>query len=194
MYRLRRWAPGFLLILPSLIAIGIFVYGFLGRNIQVSLSNWRGLAPRYDYVGFDNYTRLAHDARFTGDVKNVVVFADLRRGALVAGFLLALVLERESGRGFFWRFLFPMAISFIATAVIWRWLMSNASGGQETGLNKLFREGSRLLVNDWFKSNSVWAMAAVALAAGRWSVTSWRFSGRHPGRVGRPAQARVDGA
>ncbi|HKA69188.1 MAG TPA: sugar ABC transporter permease [Actinomycetes bacterium] len=176
MYRLRRWAPGFLLILPSLIALGIFVYGFLGRNVQVSLSNWRGLAPRYDYVGFDNYSRLAEDTRFTGDVKNVVVFTLIFvGGALIAGFLLALLLERGvKAEGFFRGvFLFPMAISFIATAVIWRWLMSNASGAQETGLNKLFREaGLDFLVNDWFKSDTVFAMAAVALAAG-WALVGY---------------------
>ena len=38
MRRVRKWGPALLLILPSLIALGVFVYGFLGWNIRVSFS------------------------------------------------------------------------------------------------------------------------------------------------------------
>src|SRR5262245_65577478 len=129
MYRLRRWGPGLLLVSPTLIILAILVYGFLGRNVQVSLSNWRGLRARYDYVGFDYYTRLFHDDRFIQGVKNLTVFTLIFVfGALLFGFFLALLLERGVRAEGLFRgiFLFPMAISFIATAVVWRWLMSNA--------------------------------------------------------------------
>ncbi|HMG55010.1 MAG TPA: hypothetical protein VK601_16045, partial [Kofleriaceae bacterium] len=62
--RLRAWGPGLLLIAPSLIALAVFVYGFLGWNIRVSLSSWRGLNPPHDFVGLANYTALASDPRF----------------------------------------------------------------------------------------------------------------------------------
>ena len=42
MYRIRKWGPALLLVAPSLIALGIFVYGFLGWNLRVSVSDWRG--------------------------------------------------------------------------------------------------------------------------------------------------------
>src|SRR5947208_509101 len=48
--RIRAWGPGLLLILPSLIMLAVFVYGFLGWNIRVSLSSWRGLVPAHDFV------------------------------------------------------------------------------------------------------------------------------------------------
>ena len=41
MRRIRAWGPGLVLILPSLIALAIFVYGFLGWNLRVSVSSWR---------------------------------------------------------------------------------------------------------------------------------------------------------
>jgi glucose/mannose transport system permease protein len=201
MYRIRRWGPGLLLLSPSLIALGVFVYGFLGWNLRVSLSDWRGLRPSYEYAGTDNYTRLADDTRFTNDVQNVIVFTLVFvGGTLVVGFVLALLLERGvRGEGVFRGvFLFPMAISFIATAIIWRWLLNNATGSQETGLNKLFKSvGLDFLANDWFKSNSNWAVASIGLPAG-WALCGYIMALFLAGMRGVPDDlreaARVDGA
>jgi glucose/mannose transport system permease protein len=201
MHRIRRWGPGLLLVSPSLVLLGVFVYGFLGWNVRVSLSDWRGLRPAYGYEGFGNYTKLADDTRFTDDVQNVVVFTLVFVvGALLVGFLLALLLERGvRGEGVFRGvFLFPMAISFIATAIIWRWLLNNAGGSQETGLNKLFNAvGLDFLANDWFKAERPWAVAAIALPAG-WALCGYIMALFLAGMRGvsddlREA-ARVDGA
>ena len=201
MHRIRRWGPGLLLVSPSLVLLGVFVYGFLGWNVRVSLSDWRGLRPAYGYEGFHNYSRLADDTRFTDDVQNVVVFTLVFVvGALLVGFLLALLLERGvRGEGVFRGvFLFPMAISFIATAIIWRWLLNNAGGSQETGLNKLFNAvGLDFLANDWFKAERPWAVAAIALPAG-WALCGYIMALFLAGMRGvsddlREA-ARVDGA
>lgn len=201
MHRLRRWGPGLLLVSPSLVLLGVFVYGFLGWNLRVSLSDWRGLRPDYAYDGFGNYERLPDDTRFTDDLENVVVFTlAFVGGTLIAGFLLALLLEKGvRGEGFFRGvFLFPMAISLIATAIIWRWLLSNATGSQETGLNRLFNSvGLDFLANDWFKSNTNWAVAAVALPAG-WALCGYVMALFLAGLRGVPDElreaARVDGA
>lgn len=201
MYRIRKWGPAILLMLPSLLLLGVFVYGFLGWNLRVSLSDWRGFRPNYAYHGFESYSRLPDDARFTNDVRNLVVFtAVFVIGALVVGFLLAVLLERGvRGEGIFRSiFLFPMAISFIATAIVWRWLLNNAGGAQETGLNKLFDAlGLDVLVNDWFKADRPWAVAAVAIPAG-WALCGYIMALFLAGMRGvsddlREA-ARVDGA
>lgn len=201
MYRIRKWGPAVLLIAPSLIAIGVFVYGFLGWNLRVSLSDWRGLRPSYEYAGLQNYARLGEDTRFLDDVANLIVFTlAFVGGTLVVGFFLALLLDRGvRGESFFRSvFLFPMAISFIATAIIWRWLMSNATGAQETGLNRLFKNaGLGFLANDWFKANTKWAVVAVAIAAG-WALVGYIMALFLAGMRGvsedlREA-ARVDGA
>lgn len=201
MHRIRRWGPGLLLVSPSLILLGIFVYGFLGWNLRVSVSDWQGLRPTYGYEGFSNYTDLADDRRFINDLENVVVFTVVFVvGALVIGFLLAWLLERGvRGEGAFRGvFLFPMAISFIATGVVWRWLLSNAEGRQETGLNRVFNAvGLDFLANDWFKSRTNWAVAAVALPAA-WALSGYVMALFLAGMRGvsediREA-ARVDGA
>jgi glucose/mannose transport system permease protein len=201
MRRFRRWGPGLLLVSPSLILVGVFVYGFMGWNVRVSFANWRGLSPSYTFEGWDNYTRLPDDRRFTNDLENVVVFTLVFvLGTLVVGFVLALLLERGVRLEGLFRgvFLLPMAISFIATGVVWRWLLSNSRGAQETGLNRVFDNmGLDFLANDWFKSDSNWALAAVALPAG-WALSGYVMALFLAGMRGvsddlREA-ARVDGA
>ena len=76
--------------------------------------------------------------------------------------------------------------------------MSNATGSQETGLNKLFKSmGLGFLANDWFKTDSVWAMGAVALAAG-WALVGYIMALFLAGMRGvsddLKEAARVDGA
>jgi hypothetical protein len=120
--------------LPSLLALALFVYGFLGWNIRVSLSSWRGLLPAHDFVGLTNYTALFSDPRFMQfDVPNIAIFTLVFVvGSLALGFFMALLLDRGVPGEHVFRsiYLFPMAISFIATAIIWRWLMDNGEGEQ----------------------------------------------------------------
>ena len=202
MRRLRAWGPGLLLILPSLIALAVFVYGFLGWHLRVSVSSWRGLAPAHDFVGLDNYAALFDDVRFTRfDVPNIALFTGVFVvGSLALGFTMALLLERgvRGENAFRSLYLFPMAISFIATAIIWRWLLDNGSGESTTGLNKLLVDaGLDSLRNDWFKSDSRWAIAAIALPAG-WALSGYVMSLFLAGMRGVPEElreaARVDGA
>lgn len=201
MRRIRSWGPGLLLVAPSLILLAVFVYGFLGWNIRVSFTSWRGLRPTYDNVGFANYEALFQDQRFMQfDVPHIAIFTLVFVvGALVLGFTMALLLDRGvRGENFFRSvYLFPMAISFIATAIIWRWLMDNGAGASTTGLNKLFTYLGLDLHSDWFRSSSRWAIAAIALPAG-WALSGYIMSLFLAGMRGVPDElreaARVDGA
>jgi glucose/mannose transport system permease protein len=200
MRRIRKWGPGLLLVSPSLIALGIFVYGFIGWNVRVSFTSWRGLQPKYDNVGFDNYRALADDTRFMLDIKHVLVFTGVFvGGSLVLGFLMALLLERGVRAETVFRtvFLLPMAISFIATAIIWRWLLDN-SAEHNAGLNRLLGTiGLDFLRSDWHKTPSDWAIAAIALPAG-WALSGYIMALFLAGLRSVPDElreaARVDGA
>jgi glucose/mannose transport system permease protein len=201
MRRIRTWGPGLMLVLPSLIALAVFVYGFIGWNIRVSFTSWRGLNPIYDFVGGRNYSELADNARFQADVRNILIFTLVFIvGALLVGFVMAMLLEKGVRFESFFRsvYLFPMAISFIATAIIWRWLLSNGSGADTAGINKLFADlGLGFIRSDWHKTPSSWAIAAIALPAG-WALSGYVMSLFLAGMRGVPDElreaARVDGA
>ena len=163
-----------ILISPSILAIIIFVYGFIGWSVRVSLSKWKGLNPDYTWAGFENYIALFSDPRFHVDIRNTLNFTGVFVvGSILLGFFLAVMLDQGlKGEGFFRSlFLFPMAISYIVTGVVWRWLMNPASGSRTSGLNLLFSNlNLDFLVNSWYTTPK-WGMAAIALAA------IWQMSG-----------------
>ena len=208
MKNIRRWGPGLLLVSPSIILITIFVYGLIGWNIKVSLSNWRQAQPSSHYAGLGAYRDLNHDAAFRQSLAHLLVFTVVfALGTLITGWTLALLLDKGvKGEGFFRAvFLFPMAISFIAAGIVWRWLMNPAPGDRATGLNVIFDKlGLHALANQWYlNSNPVffgirsWGMAAMAMPA-IWALSGYVMALYLAGFRGVPEElreaARMDGA
>ncbi|MBI5946575.1 MAG: sugar ABC transporter permease [Chloroflexi bacterium] len=119
------------LIVPSAVAVAVFVYGFIAWSAVVSVSEWDTVRPDYTYVGLDNFRDLFNNFRFQIDIRNTVVFTVLFVGACLGiGFALASLLDRHvRGEGLFRSiYLFPMAVSFIVTGVVWRWLLAPRAG------------------------------------------------------------------
>lgn len=170
----RERILSFLLASPSILAVLIFIYAFIGWTVRVSLSKWKGFNPDYSWNGLTNYINLFSDPRFAVDIRNTVIFTVVFvGGTIILGFFLAVLLDQGlRGEGFFRSlFLFPMAISYIVTGVVWRWLMNPATGSRTSGFNLLFSYlGLDFLQNAWH-TTPTWGIAAVALAA------IWQMSG-----------------
>jgi len=62
------------LVTPSILAIAIFIYGFIAWSVRVSLSEWKGLLPNYNWAGIKNYLELFQDPRFQIDIRNTLIF------------------------------------------------------------------------------------------------------------------------
>jgi glucose/mannose transport system permease protein len=187
------------MLLPSIIAITVFVYLFIGWSARVSLSEWRGLNPDYTFAGLQNFINLFGDRRFQIDMRNTLIFTSFFVvGAVVVGLGLAILLDRHiRGEGFFRSiFLFPLAISLIVTGVAWRWMMNPASGERVTGLNLLLG-GIGVGPLDWHTSDAPWGMAFVALPA-VWQMSGFTMALFLGGLRAIPEElkeaARVDGA
>lgn len=194
-----KWLA-FALVSPSIIALLIFVYGFIFWSMRVSVSSWKGLMPDYTFVGLKNYGELLADPRFHIDVRNTVIFTILFvGGSLLLGITLALLLDQGlRGEGFFRSlFLFPMAISFIVTGVVWRWLMNPATGSRMSGLNLLFDSlGLDFLINKWHTTPQI-GIAAIAIPA-IWQMSGYTMALYLAGLRAIPDSlreaARIDGA
>ena len=188
------------LISPSIIALLIFVYGFIAWSGRVSVSAWKGLLPDYTWVGLDNYKNLFVDPRFHIDIRNTVMFTVVFvLGCLIIGLALAILLDQGlKGEAFFRSlFLFPMAISFIVTGVVWRWLMNPATGDRTSGLNLIFQSlGLDSLVSSW-QATPYWGMAFIAIPA-IWQMSGYTMALYLAGLRSIPEElkeaARVDGA
>ncbi len=168
MRRLRNWAPGLLLISPSIILIAVFVYGLMGWNFQLAMTDKHSEVSEGNFVGLDNFVQLWGDERWNLSVKHLVLFTVVFVvGTLVLGWFLALLMDKgiKGEGGFRAIYLFPMAISFIATGIVWRWLMNPAPPERAVGLNALFQDlGLGFLANEWWQDQQT-GMAAMAIPA-----------------------------
>jgi len=149
-----------LLLTPSVLAIAVFVYGFIGFTGFTSLTKWNELQPDFTFVGLRNYSSIFANLRFQYDLRNTVLFTVLFLvGCLVIGLLLAFLLDqRIRAEGFFRGiFLFPMAISYIVTGVAWRWLLNPGSAEMgSSGVNLLFdKVGLGFLKWGWFTDPTI---------------------------------------
>ena len=189
-----------LLITPSILAVFIFIYVFIGWSVRVSLSKWKGLTADYTWNGIKNYTDLFADPRFHVDIRNTLIFTGVFViGSILLGFFLAVLLDQGlKGEGFFRSlFLFPMAISYIVTGVVWRWLMNSATGSRTSGLNLLFSYlHLDFLQNTWHNTPN-WGIAAIALAA-IWQMSGYTMALYLAGLRSTPVElreaAQIDGA
>ena len=190
-----------LLILPSALAILVFVYGFIGFTAFSSLTQWDKLIPDFTLVGLSNYQRLFDNQRFQIDISNTVTFTVLFLiTTLAIGFLLAVLLDqRIRAEGLFRSiYLFPMAISFIVTGVVWRWML--APGTEITGaagVNLLLEKmGLGFLKSGWYTDPSI-GIKAVVIAA-TWQMSGYTMALYLAGLRAIPDElreaARVDGA
>jgi glucose/mannose transport system permease protein len=190
------------LLLPSMVAVAIFVYGFIGWSLRVSFSKWTGLIPDFTWVGLKQYTDLIHgDPRFAIDVRNTAVFTvGFIIGCLILGLGLAILLDqRLKGEAIFRGiFLFPMSISFIASGVVWAWLMNPATGDRITGINLIFQKlHLDFLISLWHSSPQPWGMAYTVIPA-IWQLSGFTMALYLGGLRSIPEEmreaARVDGA
>lgn len=132
----RDQVVAFLILLPSILLIAIFVYGFIANTFYISLTDWQGLAenPVRNFMGLKNYVNLFSgflDARFRQDLVNAIFYSIfLLGGALGSGLFIAILLDRKPKGETFFRtiFLYPLSLSFIVSGTIWRWLLAPQGG------------------------------------------------------------------
>ena len=203
--RRERWLA-FLLLLPSIVLIAIFVYGFIGWTTKVSLSKWDNVLPDYTSVGLENFKNLFSQQRFGIDMWNTLFFTLLFLVICVGiGLLLAILLDqRIKGEGIFRTiYLFPMALSFVFTGVVWQWIFAPGTADRLRGVNALLSMvGLDALRWKWYTDTGSIGPFHVALIpviiAAAWQMIGYTMAMYLAGLRGIPEEireaARVDGA
>jgi ABC-type sugar transport system permease subunit len=123
------------LALAPMVATVVWVYvGSVLWSMRISVSSSRTL-PINDWVGLRQYTRLFDTERWTLSLENMALFGVLFIVACLAiGFLLAVFIDqRVKGEGLLRTvFLYPYAMSFVATGLVWQWMLNPELGLQAT--------------------------------------------------------------
>jgi len=149
-------------MLPMLATVLFAYLGTVFWSVRVSVSSSRTL-PSSDFVGLAQYTRLFASERWLLSLENVVVFGVIFIVAcLVLGFLLAVFIDQKvAGEGVLRTvFLYPYAMSFVATGLIWQWVLNPELGIQST----VRALGFETFTFDWIATQDK-VMYAIALAA-----------------------------
>ena len=119
-----------LVLAPSLLATLVYVFVFCGWTIWISVSN-STLLPDYSWSGFHHYAELWVNRRWNIAYTNLFLFSALYVvGTMMIGLLLAILIDqRIRGEAFFRTiYLYPLAVSFVVTGTVWRWLLSPTTG------------------------------------------------------------------
>ena len=187
-------------VLPSLAAVIVFVYVFIGWTVRTSFSQWRGIMPDYTFVGWSNYAAVLSSPRFMINVWNTLFFTAAFLALTIAlGLTMAYLLDRGvRGENFFRTvYLFPMAISFVVTGVAWRWIFNPT-----IGINALLASvGLDQLIWGWHTDPTRvgpfhLALIPVIIAAS-WQLSGYTMAMFLAGLRGIPGelveQARIDG-
>lgn len=108
---------------------------FIGCSLWTvvhSFTNSR-LLPRLDFVGLAQYERLWSTPRWQVSIENLAIYGVAALVLTLAiGFLLAVLLDQKIRfeDGFRTIILFPYALSFIVTGVVWQWILNPDFGLQ----------------------------------------------------------------
>ena len=113
------------------VAVVVFV-GCSVWTIVYSFSNSR-LLPKNEWVGLAQYERLWSSRRWIISIENLAIYGSLMLIlSLVIGFVLAALIDQKIRfeDGFRTIFLYPYALSFIVTGLVWQWLLNAEFGIQ----------------------------------------------------------------
>ena len=164
-YRLREAATPYLFVAPVIIIVGVFVYWPLIYSIYLSFFDWNFVAPVKEFVGFDNFTRLAGDPRFHRALWGTLIYIlALVPAQVLVPLALALLLwpiRRSRAQAVYRATLFsPTVISFSVAALLWLWIFNPLQGI----LNKALFELGFAKVN-WLSNpnTAIWCVIVVSI-------------------------------
>lgn len=114
-----------------LTAVVIFLGGTLWTVVYSFTSS--KLLPRLKFVGLDQYERLWSTPRWLVSIENLAIYGIFSLiFSLVIGFVLAALMDQKIRFENTFRtiFLYPFALSFIVTGLVWQWLLNPEHGIQ----------------------------------------------------------------
>ncbi|RCW28667.1 carbohydrate ABC transporter membrane protein 1 (CUT1 family) [Ciceribacter lividus] len=114
-----------------LVAVVIFLGGTIW-TVVYSFTNSK-LLPRLKFVGIEQYERLWAAPRWLISIENLAIYGFFTLVfSLVIGFVLAALMDQKIRFENTFRtiFLYPFALSFIVTGLVWQWLLNPEYGIQ----------------------------------------------------------------
>lgn len=112
-------------------ALVVFVGGTIW-TVVYSFTNSK-LLPKLKFVGFDQYERLWETGRWVISIQNLLFYGVMSLVfTVVMGFILAVLMDQKIRFEDTFRtiMLYPFALSFIVTGLVWQWILNPQFGLQ----------------------------------------------------------------
>lgn len=164
-----RWLP-WALLAPQVAVIGVFFFWPAGQMLVQSLQQSDAFGTSVDWVGLENFQRLAHDETYWASFEVTAEFSLLVAVAGIAlSLLLAVFADRVvKGTGVYRTLLvWPYAVAPAVAGVLWLFMFSPSIGIVSYALHQMGFDWNSLL-------NSRHAMALIVMAA-VWKQISYNF-------------------
>jgi multiple sugar transport system permease protein len=158
-WRKAGWVAFFML--PSLIGMIMFVIGPILASGVLAFYDW-DLLTDPEYTGLGNFRRLAHDDDTWAALRHTLTFiAGYVPSVMILALVLALILNtRLTGLTLFrTAFFLPVVSSWVAVALIWKWLFNPRYGLINYGLAQVGISGPGWLFDRH------WAMPAIIITS-----------------------------
>ncbi|WP_231183859.1 sugar ABC transporter permease [Haladaptatus sp. DYF46] len=118
--------------LPPFLLMGFFVYGAIGWNFIISLTDYQGFGSvDYGNLDFEMYTQAFNDPGFiSATVHTFVLLLAFTGACLVVGLVMAILVDRKIRFENTFRtiYLLPFSLSFVVTAQFWLWMYNYQNG------------------------------------------------------------------
>lgn len=166
-YNKEQVITAYLVLLPAVVILAVFVFCPIVSAAYISLTNWDGFSPVKQFIAFDNFTRLLHDDEFWNSLLVTVLYAaGVSVLSVFSGLVFAVLLDAPiRGRGIYRTIYFlPVVTSSVAVAIVWKYML-DPTGLINAGLALFGIQGPDWLQNRWL------ALSALTL------LTVWKNLG-----------------
>lgn len=187
-----RAAP-YAALLPLALLVGVGYLGSVVWTLRISFSSSRTF-PAHDWVGWAQYERLFGNERWLLSLQNLAAYGlGYVALSLLLGLLLAIAIDQKVRAEGALRtvFLYPYAMSFVATGLVWQWMLNPVSGLQ----SELQRWGIEAVTLDWIVRDDrvIWALVLATVWQSAGMVMALLLAGLRGVDEGLWKAARMDG-
>ena len=130
-----RWTRNISAKIAAIPMVATALVVFLGGTIWTVVYSFTNskLLPKLKFVGLDQYERLWATSRWTISIENLLFYGVMSLVfTVVMGFVLAVLMDQKIRHEDTFRtiMLYPFALSFIVTGLVWQWILNPDFGIQ----------------------------------------------------------------
>lgn len=170
-HRLRKLLLPYLLLLPAVAVMLLFVYVPVVENIYYSLFRWSSIDPSMKFVGFANYLRIFSDKIIPIALRNNVLYAvisvvfQVGLSLVLAAILESKIIRPRWGATFRNTLFLPSVLAVTVVGLTWQLIFSPNSGL----LNQVLRGiGLDSLTHAWLGEESTAIFSIIGVSQWQW--------------------------